>query len=89
MVGPSGELEPELRALDKGPISVKFSAAEFTWLHRVLSEAHAMDELTLTEAIIIREAVYQLAKRGGWAGELREAVLRRRKFERRRGNQPR
>jgi hypothetical protein len=85
VIGSVRQPQPDLTDLDKGPVTLKFAAAEWTWLHDVIGDAHKLDQLSLSEAILIREAVHQLSKRGGWSGELREAVLERRAVEPHRG----
>lgn len=87
VVSPDPGSEAEQAPLDAGMVSVPFNETEWGWLHDVMAEAHKQDRITLKPQVILREAVHQLSKQGGWA-DIREAVLLRRQREPRAGRKP-
>src|SRR5260221_7285835 len=80
IVSPEPGAEPEEAPLRAAKVELWFNDADWGWINDVQGHAHLQDRYDIKEQTIIREAVAQLAKLGGWS-ELRDALLRRDRLE--------
>jgi hypothetical protein len=87
VISPDPGSEPERAPLDAGSVCVPFNESDWGWLHDVIADAHKLDRITIKPQVIVREAVHQLADKGGWS-MIRETILKRRQREPHAGRKP-